>query len=102
MPVERRFRYPTHRIQVMDFRDAFLWLTAIYIFVLNLMAAFVAWTLWIWRDGLLTPEETSQIMMQTLVHIAPFAILIDIAIGWSVVRFLRRTPKGDSSSKGGE
>jgi hypothetical protein len=83
----------------MDGRDVFLWITAAYIFVLNLMAAFVAWTLWIWRDGLLTPEETAEIMIGPLLTLGPFAVLIDLAVGLITIRLLRRHPEGDSSSK---
>ena len=73
------------------------WVVFGYITILNLVFVFVAWTLWIWRDGLLTPEETADIMIGPLLTIGPLAFLIDLLIGVLVLRSLRRTNEGDSS-----
>jgi len=73
------------------------WVVFGYITILNLVFVFAAWTLWIWRDGLLTPEETADIMIGPLLTIGPLAFLIDLLIGALVLRSLRRTNEGDSS-----
>jgi len=73
------------------------WVVFGYITILNLVFVFADWTLWIWRDGLLTPEETADIMIGPLLTIGPLAFLIDLLIGVLVLRSLRRTNEGDSS-----
>ena len=73
------------------------WVLFAYITILNLVFLMVAWIFWIWRDGLLTPEETTAIMMEPLIVIGPLAFVLDLVFGLLVVRFLRRRAKGDSS-----
>jgi len=82
--------------------DLIMWLMTGYLLVLNLVFAFVAWTLWIWRDGLLTPEETAGIMMGPLMTLGPLAVLLDLALGAAFIRWLKRAPKGGSSSSATE
>ena len=43
----------------MNVRELTDWVLFAYLFVITLVFAFIAWTFWIWRDGILTPEETT-------------------------------------------
>lgn len=43
----------------MDRKEITNWVLFVYLTLINLLFTFVAWIFWIWRDGLLTPEETT-------------------------------------------
>lgn len=87
----------------MSRRDTIvLWIMTSYLAVINLVFAFVAWTLWIWRDGLMTPEETTQVMLEPLMMLGPFAVAIDVLFAIWFARWVRRRTEGHSSSSAGE
>lgn len=79
-----------------------LWFMTAYLAAISLIFAFVAWTLWIWRDGLLSPEETTAIMIKPILVMGPFAVLIDVLFAFLLARFLRRRTEGHSSSSATE
>jgi Zn-dependent protease with chaperone function len=95
MQVPGRLRYRFGQITFMSRRhDVTMWVMTAYLSVVSLVFAFVAWTLWIWRDGLLTPEETTAIMIKPILIMGPFAVLLDVLFAFLLARFLRRRAKG--------
>ena len=95
MQAPGRLRYPFVQTSVMSRRhDVTTWVMTAYLSVVSLVFAFVAWTLWIWRDGLLTPEETTAIMIKPILIMGPFAVLFDVLFAFLFARFLRRRTKG--------
>ena len=95
MQVPGRLRYRFDQITVMSRRhDVTMWVMTAYLSAVSLVFAFVAWTLWIWRDGLLTPEETTAIMIKPILIMGPFAVLLDVLFAFLLARFLRRRAKG--------
>ncbi len=62
----------------------------LYLSILFIFGALISWIFWIWRDGLLTPHETAEIMIGPIMTLGPFAILLDIIITVGIVRLLRR------------
>jgi hypothetical protein len=86
----------------MDRKEITNWVLFVYLTLINLLFTFVAWIFWIWRDGLLTPEETTAQMMGPLLALGPAAVIFDLVFGLFILRFLRRKTEGDSSSSATE
>jgi Zn-dependent protease with chaperone function len=74
------------------------WVLFVYLTLINVLFTFVAWTFWIWRNGILTPEETTAQM----IALGPAAVVLDLVFGLFILRFLRRRTEGDSSSSATE
>jgi hypothetical protein len=61
----------------------------LYLSILLIFATLASWIFWIWRDGLLTPNDTAGIMITPIMRLGPFAILLDIIITVGLVRLCR-------------
>jgi len=61
----------------------------LYFSILLICGTLVSWIFWIWKDGLLTPRDTAEIMIEPIMTLGPFAILLDIIITVGLVRLCR-------------
>ena len=86
----------------MNVREIADWVLFAYLFVISMVFSFIAWTFWIWRDGILTPEETTAAIIGPLLALGPLAVMLDAIIGVLLIRFLRRRSEGHSSSSATE
>jgi hypothetical protein len=61
----------------------------LYLSILLILGTLVSWIFWIWKDGLMTPHDTAEIMIEPIMTLGPFAILLDIIITVTLVRVCR-------------
>ena len=70
-----------------------LWKTIKYLYFLgvSLLSLSSLYLIWIWRNGMLDPVTTTEIIMDDLEYLGPWAILIDIFILSLVVFFFKKS-----------
>jgi hypothetical protein len=61
----------------------------LYLSILLIFGTLISWIFWIWKDGLLTPQDTAEIMIEPIITLGPLAILLDIIITVGLVRLCR-------------